>query len=238
MHLPLGNISHEVDPQEHIIHMKKTLTLTIALATFFNAPAQCELTIPFLATPIHMVADTMLGESEGYYWVCDGVTAHINGDNSIILGEAGSFLHIFGDNNTVISKDEVMIHGMNTNMYALDEEMVDDQGTNTNLVICSEIIFHLDTAPPNGCMSLSLPEISVSSISIHPNPVADEIMITFHGVAQPATLNIMDLQGRPWITDRISGDSRMDLSQLPAGIYTLVLDTPTGRVVRKIRKTG
>lgn len=125
---------------------------------------------------------------------------------------------------------------MNTNVYAPSDDLVNDMGTNTNIVICSEIIFDLETAPGNGCMTVSVGEIDMPVAEFHPNPVIDELRITFTDGPMQADVQIFDLQGKLWITDQIINDQKIDLSGLPAGIYTVTLSTPKGRIVQKIQK--
>lgn len=89
--------------------MNKLITLILLLPSLQHAVAQCELLIPVEAVPLTAAGDTTVNDSEGFYWICEGVTVEFTGENNIILGEEGSFIHVFGDNNTVITKDGVMI---------------------------------------------------------------------------------------------------------------------------------
>jgi hypothetical protein len=91
----------------------------------------------------------------------------------------------------------------------------------TTLVICPEI-------DSTGVADRS------RDFEVWPNPTRDAVYVrwTAHG-EMPATIGVLDLQGRPLFTVPAQETTRVDLSRLPAGTYLLKAGTATAKVVRK-----
>ena len=71
-------------------------------------------------------------------------------------------------------------------------------------------------------------------VEVYPNPASDYVQIRY-AEAQPATLVLVDMQGRMLKQLRISGDFRMDVSGLAAGMYIVRLQNGDASAIRKIQ---
>lgn len=71
-------------------------------------------------------------------------------------------------------------------------------------------------------------------IGLYPQPSAGQV--TLRAGSQPADLQVRDLQGRPMWTGRYhgAGEASYDLSDLPAGIYTLQFQTARQVLTRRL----
>ncbi|MBL7956265.1 MAG: serine hydrolase [Flavobacteriales bacterium] len=71
------------------------------------------------------------------------------------------------------------------------------------------------------------------AITLHPNPVQDQLTLTLPATAGPADLYICDALGRTVLQQQLTGTTaQLDLQALPAGSYRCVLTTAEGRVVK------
>jgi hypothetical protein len=74
------------------------------------------------------------------------------------------------------------------------------------------------------------------SAKIYPNPVSSTLNIQLEE-QMPATIKITDLTGREVRSEvLLIGNSRLDVSTLPAGIYLIQLKTTKGTTMQKVVK--
>lgn len=71
--------------------------------------------------------------------------------------------------------------------------------------------------------------LQVRPYAFYPNPVKDQLRMVFSPDVQPASVQLHDLQGRLLRTQG-NAFERIDMSQLPAGIYTLRVTMQDGQV--------
>lgn len=95
----------------------------------------------------------------------------------------------------------------------------------------------------NGCSDTSacltitnvgIKENSVSSISVHPNPTHDFVIVTME--AASATVEVFDAQGKLVQTAQIKSGDQIDLGAYERGVYTLKIKTEIGTSVERIVK--
>lgn len=95
----------------------------------------------------------------------------------------------------------------------------------------------------NGCSDTSacltinnvgIKENSVSSISVHPNPTHDFVIVTME--AATATVDVFDAQGKLVQTAQIKSGDQIDLGAYERGVYTLKIKTEIGTSVERIVK--
>lgn len=81
---------------------------------------------------------------------------------------------------------------------------------------------------------LSVDELSLSSITVLPNPVDHILNITFPNNVEIESAVLYNVIGEKVLSSSIN---RIDVSQLPQGVYFLNLKTNAGVIVRKIVKS-
>lgn len=89
-------------------------------------------------------------------------------------------------------------------------------------------------------MPVGIPEITQSnfSFSVYPNPANDQLYLSiFSAYPEKKLVTITDLMGTNMLKESLdNGDSAIDISSLPIGVYFLELKTYEGRSVRKFVK--
>jgi hypothetical protein len=79
----------------------------------------------------------------------------------------------------------------------------------------------------------SVPGIDPAGVTIFPNPVGSTLY--FNALPEKATVAIYDIQGRMVVSGRITS-SRLDVSKLKSGIYTLKISTSAGLISKMFVK--
>jgi len=87
----------------------------------------------------------------------------------------------------------------------------------------------------NGNTVTSLSDIENESIKLYPNPTEDQIIVKNLPLGKIIFL-LSDVMGNEILRGETEESLRLDLSQLPSGIYTLTLNTNKGIFTRKIVK--
>ncbi|WP_191907023.1 T9SS type A sorting domain-containing protein [Adhaeribacter soli] len=74
---------------------------------------------------------------------------------------------------------------------------------------------------------------------LYPNPASEQLTIRLSSSAS-ATIQILNILGQAvWLRNNISGSEvKLDIAQLPAGTYQLIVETENGRATRKFVKVG
>ena len=98
-------------------------------------------------------------------------------------------------------------------------------GTDAN-DISYMIYFYLNH---DGTVSINESGIEVCPYCFYPNPAKEQLHIQFSPDVQPAQVELYDLQGRLVRTQSNSFEN-IDMSQLPAGTYTLRVTMEDGKV--------
>ena len=80
----------------------------------------------------------------------------------------------------------------------------------------------------DGSLSVSEKESFVRPYAFYPNPVKEQLLMQFSPDVQPAQIELYDLQGRLVRTQSKAFES-IDMSQLPAGTYTLRVTLEDGK---------
>ena len=70
------------------------------------------------------------------------------------------------------------------------------------------------------------------SKKIYPNPGVNTLNIT--GIANKTTLYLYDVVGKLILEKEIAGNTELDVSQLPEGLYMLLIESEAGKVFNKI----
>lgn len=83
----------------------------------------------------------------------------------------------------------------------------------------------------------SVSDIEGANISVYPNPVTNQINVTFSGTNSTAQFDLFDLQGRLLMSKRVASREQIDLGHLNIGMYfyNLVLgdETHTGKLIKE-----
>jgi len=78
-----------------------------------------------------------------------------------------------------------------------------------------------------------------NQITIFPNPTTTQITIQHPTTSTPTQIHLLDLNGRHLLTTQsATGDTQLDLSTLPEGIYFVHLVNENYNAVRKVLKSG
>ncbi|MDF3026907.1 MAG: hypothetical protein K0S23_1214 [Fluviicola sp.] len=89
----------------------------------------------------------------------------------------------------------------------------------------------------SNCVNISnvgIKENTISSISVHPNPTHDIVIVTMD--ASSALVEVMDVQGKLIQTTQIKSGDPIDLSTYERGVYTLRIKTEFGTSLERIVK--
>jgi len=83
-------------------------------------------------------------------------------------------------------------------------------------------------------ITTDVPNKSIQSITVYPNPVTDVLNIS--GVKANGLLTISDLNGRTWLTKQVIDNTNISVCTLSKGLYILKLITKDGITTKKIIK--
>ncbi|WP_207510347.1 T9SS type A sorting domain-containing protein [Longitalea luteola] len=78
-------------------------------------------------------------------------------------------------------------------------------------------------------------DLAVKPLTIYPNPVINELRFNMPRSLAGSTVRILDVMGREVMETRFTSN-RMDVSKLPAGVYTLMIINNDKRFTRKFVK--
>jgi hypothetical protein len=108
-------------------------------------------------------------------------------------------------------------------------------------------MYSVEATSPWGCESgisqeefvNSIEEVSAGGISVYPNPAQDVIYVTLSNANQVFTYTLFDITGKqidhPTQQQNV-GRAIIDVANLPAGIYMLVVMTDNQRFVTQVIK--
>jgi hypothetical protein len=105
---------------------------------------------------------------------------------------------------------------------AWDEDDPEMPDATEDLAWNNRTMFGIMTLEPGEYIGL-YPERSKSKIQILPNPTTNFIQLT--GLSVPGVINIMNIAGSGMLTlENVENEQEIDISMLPAGIYTVLLN--------------
>jgi hypothetical protein len=220
--------------------MKNIFTLFILVAASHFAVGQCTSAIPSTAVIVNSAQS--LPANGGAYWVCPGGALSLTGNNNIIFVETGGYASINGTNNTINSKTVVNStseDGFGVNIiYVSNPDHALSQNMDDQINGCSQVVFNYNTAPAGGCaggMGIA-DNVDTSLLEIFPNPVQSDLHIVAKSEMTVETVRILDIRGRIVIEQPGKKEMMIDLLMIPAGVYTVIVDTNQGELVRRVRK--
>ncbi|MDQ3099918.1 MAG: T9SS type A sorting domain-containing protein [Bacteroidota bacterium] len=220
--------------------MKKILTLILSLTfVHFYSMGQCTSSIPANATVISSNQTVTANNSQ--YWVCSG-TLDLNGNGNTLYVEEGAGATVTGTNNTINAKDLVVSQsdeGLGSNIiYIAGIDDVLSSNMDDQINGCSAIAFNYSNAPANGCAGGTGIEDQDEQIllEVFPNPVINDLNILIENATCVDQVSVIDVRGREMLREPGKFSMKLDLSSLPSGFYSAVIDTDRGQLVRKIRK--
>lgn len=91
---------------------------------------------------------------------------------------------------------------------------------------------HLPVSARFQFQALDAPEFETAAWAVYPNPVRNELNITFTGILGDRQAAVYDLTGRQVLAGELKGES-INVSMLPAGIYILKLDGRSQKFVKE-----
>jgi len=77
------------------------------------------------------------------------------------------------------------------------------------------------------------------SLVVYPDPVSDKLFISMPGKAEIKSIQITDISGRIFIRQNpgsAENTTSVSCSELPSGMYYIIVETPLGRVARPFIK--
>ncbi len=118
--------------------------------------------------------------------------------------------------------------------YATDMVATNDGGILITGYCCKRddygnMMLYLLKVDADGLLSLPEADVKVRPYCFYPNPVQAQLQMQFSPDVQPKQVELYDLQGRLLRTQRSSFGS-IDMSQLPAGAYTMRVTLEDGTV--------
>jgi hypothetical protein len=72
------------------------------------------------------------------------------------------------------------------------------------------------------------------SIQLYPNPVENELSVA--GIEGNASIQIVTLEGKSLLNQTIKSNEKVNVTQLPAGLYIARITTADGKIEKKIVK--
>jgi len=151
--------------------------------------------------------------NDGYMVITDsnGVSGTCFGNPNIVAQ-----LHTINDSiqfgTTIFSSDNLAVHEVNTNITAFSL-------TPTHTIVCPS--------------SVGITQNEAGSTSVYPNPFSANFILTT-GLTSKYNIDVFDSNSRRVFKSQFSGSStEIDLSGLPAGIYTLSLNN--GNSVKRMK---
>ena len=220
----------------------KTPVLLFSTFLLFSVhtKAQCFIDIPVNVVPIYGWPEVAITDSDGVHWICSGQTVTISGNNNLVYLEYAATLHVTGNDNTIISKGGVAYYmpGNGNLLYTTLPASVVIPGNENNVVLCESVVFDYPWTPPPDCIifTTAVPERSDAYFRVYPNPVVDRLYIVSDAGQLVGSVRVLDMQGRAVVDHGLSGSQAIDMKGLPAGLYSLLLSTPEGLLVRKVIK--
>jgi hypothetical protein len=231
--------------------MRSSITLLFFLLTSLATVAQCTVTVPenAIVVPSNIFSLEPVPATGEAIWVCPGALAHYQGDGNTFFMEAGADMVIQGDGLTIYFKkaDEVVnvpsfltltnTGGGNT-IYTDEDLMYIVNGAEGETITeCPVLTFTYTTAPPAGCqVQVGMPEHERAPLTLYPNPATTELVISTH--QRNSMVRIIDGHGRQVIEERGGALLRLDVSDLAAGLYTVIVEGEKQRQVRRLHKVN
>ena len=216
--------------------MMRSFTLLLLLSSCTTTFAQCTIAVPGNAIPITTLQGTVTANGQ-FIWVCLGGLAAVTGNGNTVVVEEQGVASLIGDNNTLITKvSSTFVNGSNNAVYILDAAGVADLGTGTMITTCPSILFTYGNAPANGCLNVGIAETATSvRMDLFPNPASRMLNVAVEG-ARIERVRLFDAQGR--VAMDLSGNLNqpLDVAQVPAGLFLVLLDTDQGSFVRSLVK--
>ena len=116
-------------------------------------------------------------------------------------------------------------HGGNSKYCSVAAETARDN------MIASDTWSIVDGGP---CAALGVEDFEALNIKMFPNPTTDKVTITLESEAK---YSLMNLTGQLVQEGNLSnGNNTVGLTELPAGLYLLTVETDKGRVTQKVIK--
>jgi hypothetical protein len=112
--------------------------------------------------------------------------------------------------------------------YRIIAKAVDEEGIST----FSDFI----TITVEGNVHVS--DLESAGVNLYPNPVTNDLIIQVTGdLFEDALITLYDSQGKSILKEIVKGsEHRMDLSDLPEGVYIISLSSEQGHVLRRLVK--
>jgi len=89
-------------------------------------------------------------------------------------------------------------------------------------LFCKGYIQYIGVLPNNKIAA------SETGLTIYPNPAEHYLQINFLETADIKSVNIFDISGKPYLTEMRLTENKMDIQQLPNGIYVVQIDMRDG----------
>ncbi len=93
------------------------------------------------------------------------------------------------------------------------------------------MVFPMDIHPVSVPQTQGIDATETLSLSVYPNPAAD--MVTLTGINASTTAMLYDMRGSVVATFVVKGETRLNLSNLAAGIYMLRVADSVVKIVKE-----
>ena len=221
------------------IPMLRHSSFILALGLFAPAYAQnCAATIPANAQVVN--ANGQVTATSQNVWICGGLTStQISGNSNNIFVEENSVVAINGAQNVIHTKAGVfVVLQLPTNtVYKMPTAQISGGTAQTTINNCTSMTFDYSSAPSNGCSLVGIGENDpLVNVELYPNPADDVLNISAGGTATISQVRIADLSGRTVLSRAGAPTMRIDIADLPAGTYLVLIDTDRGDLRRTITK--
>ena len=231
-----GNTSTEFNPL-HTYAEEGTYTVTLS----GTGPDGCTSTV---AIPVVAGENIWYGDLECRAWFLPIIIPDSNQVFFLNLSsnDALTFAWDFGDGNTSTERDPAYTYAA-AGVYTVSLTITTENGCENTFTVTIDIVNDNFTSNPIFSLLSSTTETAAftGEVLLFPNPTRDAVTVRWDNPAdQVENWTLFDLSGKRIIQsvgpDQNGQQIDLDLSQQPAGIYVLRLQTKTGVATRRITK--
>lgn len=202
---------------------------------------QCNVQIPTNAIVLQNYS--VIYDSNQVYWLCENAYIEYHGNNNIIYAEKNTYIenHVVGSSTIIYAKTGTYCECYGTNdtiFYEAGVIIESIPGLSSDSVLCNSLTFDYSNAPTNGCPATTGIDKLYNDeiISVYPNPTNGELFIKLNTYKEkPMRIQTTDLSGNILFElTNTSAEQKINIAQLPTGIYLLRLITDEEIIIKKI----
>lgn len=209
------------------------ITVYIPIESLAQWPECDSILIPTNAQVI-TTNSSKIGGIRGRYWVCSGLNVTITGDTNVVYVEKNCTVSVEGDSNVVYMKGGGSVDLVGEHNWVIHDTstLVLKSASWWRATPCYNLNYYYQNAPTNGCDDFSGLDNSTISFDkkfeVWPNPLTNQLMIRNEFKFRVEKIIILNMDGRVMFNEQFSTNHKnikLDVSELPASLYLIVIHT-------------